>query len=474
MEFSDYLNALRRRWALISILAIIGGVGGYVLAQATPPMYRATSSVFVSARGGDSPSDLVQGSTFTQNLMQSYAQLADMPSVLEPVIEQLDLDRTPAQLANSVSAENPLNTVIIEVSATSGSPEQAAEIANAVSEEMSAAAQRLSPSMADGTPSVSMNQVAEAQPPRFQYEPNTRLLVITGLAIGLLLGGIIALGREVLDTRIRTDRDLRRVTDAPLLGVVPVKKDKTGGMLVMRTAPGSFLSESYRRIAANLGYINPGTTVDSVVVTSPLPHEGKSTVAINLALALAENFDRVLLVDADLRRPMIADYCQIDDSAGLTTALSGAAELQTVIERWGSIDVLPAGPVPPNPNQLLASVAMEQVVAALTAEYDIVIFDSAPLMPVSDSLALTRLTSGALLVTRSGATKRGHVRAAIESVEAVNADLLGIVINRVKQDRKGLHYGYETRQAPGTGAPADVVAAPAPTEGELLRKRAAR
>lgn len=443
MDFSEYLGALKRCWVLLFVLTLLGGAAGFGYARSTPPMYKASSSIFVSTQRGATPSELVQGSTYTQNLIQSYAELARLPSVLEPVILRLRLTTTPELLADSVAASAPLNTVLIEITVTDSSPEQAALIANAVTDSLASTVQGISPKTAAGTPAVAMQQVAEAQAPKFPFAPNTKLLTLTGAVIGLVLAAIYALGGELLDTRIKSLKDLRRVTDLPLLGTIPTRPRRSSpDAIIMRIAPHGRSAEAYRRVAANLEYINPDATVHSVVVTSAVEGEGKSLTAVNLALALSEKFDRVLLVDADLRQPRIAHYCQIEGAAGLSKVLAGTAELRDVIVTWSGIDILPSGTVPPNPNQLISSEAMAALIRTCTAEYDIVVIDSAPLLPVTDTLPLSRITDGAVLVTRAYATRRGLLGSALDAIEGVNGHVLGMVLNGVKAPRNDHSYGY--------------------------------
>ncbi|MGO4492188.1 polysaccharide biosynthesis tyrosine autokinase [Arthrobacter sp. 2YAF22_2] len=442
MDFSEYLGALKRSWALLCVLTLLGGAVGFGYARSTPPMYKASSSVFVSAQRGETTSELVQGSTYTQNLMQSYAQLAKLPSVLEPVILRLRLNTTAEKLGESVSAVSPLNTVLIDISVTDPSPAQAALIANAVTSSLATTVQGISPRTAVGTPAVAMQQVAEAQAPVHPFAPNTQLSTLTGALVGLVLAVIYALGRELLDTRIKALKDLRRVTDVPLLGTIPGARRRTPNDIVMRVTPHGRSAESYRRLAANLEYINPDAAVQSVVVTSASEGEGKSLTAVNLSLALSEKFDRVLLVDADLRQPRIAHYCQIEGQVGLSNVLAGAAELRDVIEPWGTIDVLPSGAIPPNPNQLINSEAMAALVRACAVDYDIVVLDSAPLLPVTDSLALSRITDGAVFVARAAATRRGQLASALDAIDGVNGHVLGIILNGVKESRNERSYGY--------------------------------
>lgn len=435
MELAVYLGTLRRRWLFITTLALLGASIGFVLGLNSPKMYKATSSVFVSTQRGSTTTELVQGSTFTQNLIQSYAKLAKMPSVLSPVITKLDLQTTPEQLADAVSAETPLNTVLIEIVVTDESPTKAALIANAVSSSLATTAQALSPKTTNGIPAVTMQQVEQAQAPSNPFAPDKRFMALTGFALGLAVASAYALGRQVIDTRLRTEHDIQRATETPLLGTIPGLRRKGAEVADFRTQKTGVTAESFRKLAANLEFLDPDARVRSVVVTSAVAGEGKSSTAINLALALAERSERVILVDADLRRPRIAEYCGIDGTLGLTTVLTGRAKLEDVIESWGPIRVLPSGAVPPNPNQLVTSAMMAATVDALVEQFDIVVLDSAPLLPVADSLALSRLTDGALLVARANSTRRGQLKAAEDAVENVKGRVLGVILNRIKLGR---------------------------------------
>ncbi|RBL99634.1 hypothetical protein C1H84_14565 [Glutamicibacter soli] len=446
MELPQYLLALRRHWILILVLAVLWGALGYGYGKISPPTYTAGSSVFVSASSGENTSELVQGSNFTQNLMQSYAQLATMPVVLDPVIQKLGLDDTATSLAKRIDVDTPLNTVLINIKASAGDASASADLANAVADELTVQVQGLAPKQASGQPAIDMKPVAKAAPPQFPSAPNTKLLAASGLGAGLLLGILYALLRSLIDTRVRTDQDLQRLTPYPTLGQVP-RRDKKGTGVVMRTAPHDTVSEAYRRLAANLEFLSPDNPVRSVAVTSALPAEGKSTLTLNLAVALAETRKRVLVIDADLRRPTVATVCGIDGQFGLTTVLSGNARLDEAIVQWGPIHVMPAGRTAPNPAELLSSMAMAEILAASAGNFDFVLVDSAPLLPVSDTLALVRHVDGTLLVTRAGSTKVRHLRTALNALEGVKATICGIVLNRVRVGVRAEHYSYNDTSA---------------------------
>ena len=173
-----------------------------------------------------------------------------------------------------------------------------------------------------------------------------------------------------------------------------------------------------------------------------MPGEGKSSVALGLALSLAESNDRVLLIDADLRRPSVADYTGLDGSVGLTTVLLGGASIDEAVQPWGApgLDVLVAGTVPPNPNQLLASDTMRATLTELKARYDFVVIDSSPLIPVTDPLWLVHETDGAIVVARTKKTKRPQLAKAMGTLGSIGARVLGVVVNDVKVTSRATAY----------------------------------
>ena len=444
MEPRDYVAALRKSWLLILLVAIVGAGSAYGYAKSSAPSYRATSKVFVTVENGQTVSELVQGSTFAQNVVQSYAQLVTMPAVLDSVIEELGLGVTSRSLARSVSANTPLNTSIIEIGAVSGDPDRAAEISNAVATSLSATVDELAPRNAEGGSSVAVRTVSPAVAPEFAFWPNTRFLTATGLLVGLVLGIGGALLRQVLDTKVRREEDVARVTDMALLGSVAASRTPESGRPVMLSRPRSAQAESYRKIRANLQFVNAAIELRSLAVTSARASEGKSTTVLNLALAMAERSSRVLIVDADLRRPTIAEKCGLEGAAGLTTVLIGNAGVDDVIQCWGDtgVSVMAAGAAPPNPLQLLESEAMAELLEELKERYDAILFDAPPALPVADASVLGRLADGVLLVAGAGMVTRQQLRTVVDSLGAVGTEIVGVVLSRANKREISDYYGY--------------------------------
>ncbi|RFA08558.1 hypothetical protein B7R54_04450 [Subtercola boreus] len=471
MDPHDYWKALRKRWAVIVTLGILGGGGAYLYAQSLPDSFQSTSAVFVSSTQGATTSELVQGSTYTQNIVQSYVQLATTPKVLAPVIAELGLDTTPNRLAKSITASTALNTVIIDITVTDGDPNRAADIANAVSQSLTSVATALAPQLAGSTSSISMEIVTPAQIAANPVAPNRRLIGISGLAIGIVVGVLYSLGRTLLDTRIRTDRDIERISDVPVIGNVERTRRRspqpTG--ITMRLAPHSLMAEDYRRVRTNLEFADVDDAITSITVTSASPGEGKTTMAINIALAMAERSLRTLLIDADLRRPSVASYAQIEGAAGLTSVLVGSATLDDVIQQWApNVDILASGVAPSNPNQLLGSTAMARLMETVKGEYDFVIVDTPPILPASDALTLTHMTDGAVVVALFNSTTRQKLSDTLGALDAVRARTIGVVINQTKPKARDGYYGRDLSIVPAVRTEADEAAGEKPAvEGPL-------
>ncbi|RFA21194.1 polysaccharide biosynthesis tyrosine autokinase [Subtercola boreus] len=464
MDPHDYLKALRKRWIVIAILGVLGGGVAYTYAESLPDSFQATSEIFVSSTQGQTTSELVQGSTYTQNLVQSYSQLATTPKVLTPVIAELGLQVTPAQLAKSITAATPLNTVIIQITVTDGTPARAAAIANSVGESLAKTATALSPQNSSDVASISMEIVTPAQAPVNPIAPNRRLIEISGLAVGLAAGVLYAIGRALFDTRLRSPRDIERLTDVPVIGNVERRRrhDPQPNGITMRLAPHSLIAEDYRRVRTNLEFADVDNAIRSIVVTSAMPGEGKTTMSINIALAMAERSLRVLLIDADLRRPSVATYAQIEGAAGLTTVLVGSADLDEVIQHWApNVDILTSGVIPPNPNQLLGSSAMARLLSTVIGQYDFVIVDTPPLLPASDALTLTHMTDGAVVVSLYNSTTRQKLTDALAALSGVKARTIGVVLNQTKPKARDEYYSSDVTKmdAPEGAAPRQTGAA---------------
>lgn len=449
MELRDYVRVFRKNlWLIVTVIALCVAAAA-TIALTTTPKYEAESAVFVSTRGSGSLSELQQGTSFTQSRVETYAQIATTPIVLGRVIDALDLEESTQSLARQITATAPVGTTLIRIRAEDPDPERAALLADETAAALTVAVQRLETLEGEAQSPVKLTQVETAVVPTSPASPNTTLLIGAGLVIGIVLALFAAVIREALDSRVRTPQDVQAISSAPIIGSMVFDPNARRRPLVFLTDPHDARSEALRALRTNLLYLDIEGS-HSFVITSSIPAEGKTTVAVNLALALAESGARVLLVDADLRRPKVHEYLRIEGGAGLTDLLIGRAEPRDVISSYGDrgLRVLPAGRIPPNPAELLGSPQMRDLLAALEDEFEMVIIDTPPLLPVTDAAVLATRTSGAILLVGAGRASRHQLTASTQALEAVGAHVAGIVMSMLPSHGPGSDtYSYTYRPA---------------------------
>lgn len=433
MDLRDYLRTLSRHWILITAAILAGIVGGAAASVLAKPTFTAETQLFVALQNSGSVQELQQGNTFSQARVQSYVRIIDSPTILQPALDSLGLSDSPENLSKRVTASTDLNTVLINISVSDTSPVRAAATAQAVADSLVTTVEALEKPRDGGTSPVSLSVIKPAVAPSVPSSPNTKLNLLVGLFLGFMTGILTALIRSSLDNRIRGESDLRRVTDAPLLGGISFDQSAAKKPLLTQTPPQSPRAESFRQMRTNLSFANISGKAKSVLVTSSLPGEGKSTTATNLAISLAQAGHVVCLIDADLRRPMIDQYLGLDRSAGLTTALLGSADINDLLQPWGddNLHVLTAGQIPPNPSELLGSAAMHNLLMNLEQSFDTVVIDAPPLLPVTDAAVLSQHVGGVVVVVGSQKLRLQDLEKSLNALAMVNSNILGIVLNRL-------------------------------------------
>ena len=449
MELTDYIRILRKNWVIIVVATLVGIGIAAAWSLTRTPQYEAQSTVFVSTQSGSTIQDLQQGSNFTQARVQTYTNLVTTPIVMNPVIAELGLGTTAAELSAQIEASAALNTTLITITVTGPDPVQAADVANALGASLTSVVERLETPNGTDTSPVRLERVKDALPPLEPSSPNVPLNLALGALVGLAIGIGVAVLRAVLDTRIRTPRDVEQVTDRPLIGAIAFDPKAKERPLIVHADPLSPRAESFRAMRTNLQFLETDEGRASYVITSSVPSEGKSTTTINLAIALADAGKRVALLDTDLRKPKVAEYLGIEGGAGLTDVLIGRARLADVMLPWGnrSLYVLPAGKIPPNPSELLGSKSMLQLLEALERDVDIVLCDAPPLLPVTDAAILAKATSGAILVVSAGHTNRHQLSGAVDALNTAGAHIAGVAMTMVPTrgpDSYAYGYGYGT------------------------------
>lgn len=459
MDLRDYLAILRQRWLLIvtTTLAVVAVAAGATWAMT--PQYASSTGLFISTSQSADDSQALQGSQFSMQRVTSYADLVSQSEITRRVIQRLELEETPEELGEKITASAQLDTVILNIEVTDPSPERAQQIAATTAEVFVGYVGELETPPGRDQATIKATVIDEATVADTPVSPQPLRNLGLGLVLGLLFGAGIAVLRETLDSTVKSQRELEELGEAPAIGSIPFDKSAGDRPLLTEIDPYSPRAEAFRVLRTNLQFIDPDASKKVFVISSALPGEGKSTTACNLALALAEGGQRVALVEGDLRRPKVSQYLGAVESVGLTTLLLGRVMLEDALQdsAHANLSILSAGKVPPNPAELLQSRGMARVIQQLRDQFDIVLIDAPPLLPVTDAALIASMVDGAIVVVRHGKTTADQVRGAVDRLEGVGAKPVASVFNMTprKAGRYGYGYGYGYGYAPTRPAPDD-------------------
>jgi capsular exopolysaccharide synthesis family protein len=468
-------SALRARWWTSAAGLVAGGAVAFAVSATIGPSYTTDMQFFVSTADSGSTSDAFQGNQFAQQRVASYTGLLTGDELAVRIIDELDLDLSPEEVAAKIEARTVTGTVLIDVAVTDSSPARAERIADALGK---AFPEFVADLETPGNDAATPVDVEFTDRPGAAVAPSPPLAVrntVAGALLGLLLGAGIAIARVLLDRTVTAQEDAEELAGAPVTGVV-FRDDELNSQHTIERA-GARTAEQYRQLATSLQYLNVDQPPTVIMVSSAVPSEGKTTMVVNLAIALADAGHRVTVVEADLRRPKITEYLELVSGAGVTNVLAGSADLDDVLQRFGdgALRVIAAGPTPPNPGRLLGSSQMALLLEELRGQNDYVLVDAAPLLPVADSRGLAAQVDGVLLSVRHGSTSKDQLAEAAAALQGVGATTLGVVLNMVPRNGDlaaayayGLDYGYaagreldpEPPSLPGLGAQSQPASPP--------------
>jgi capsular exopolysaccharide synthesis family protein len=450
LELKSYIHVIRKRWQIIVAVMLTVLAAATLATALSPKVYEAKTRLFVSTSGSSDSGALLSGSNFTQQRVKSYADVITTPNVLDPVIRTLRLDTTAAKLGDEITATVPLDTVIIEVAVTNTKPGLAAKIADAVGKQFTRTVAGLESVTPGQASPVKVTIVSAPTVPSTPISPRPARNLALATVLALLLGLGIALLRDLFDTTLKNEQDCSEVTDATVIGGIAFDNEASDHPLIVQNDPHSPRAEAFRTLRTNLQFVDAANHPRSLVFTSSVPREGKTTTTANLAITMAAGGARICVIEADLRRPRLLEYMGMDGSLGLTNVLIGQADLSDVLQQFAntSVYVIGAGSIPPNPSELLGSPAMAATLRELESRFDVVILDTPPLLPVTDAAVLSTIAGGTVVVVGAGRVDRDHLARSLHSLDAVNGRLLGLVLNLIPAKGDDTYYQFREGYAP--------------------------
>lgn len=505
MELREYV-ALFRKWLWLLVLCtILAGVVAFVVSKNTTPIYEASSLLRINQASNPATTVAYADILTAERLARTYANLLTTRPVLEETARRVGIDVE--TLKETITVTPVRDALLLEVKVEGPNPKLIAAVANVLPQvfidrdrelqlgqvsrwregleaEIEATLADISRTQEDlkNAPddtqktrleaslaqyrttyssllaSAQQARTAEAQAtnnlvvaePAIETDEPIRPRTLTNTLLAAVIGAMLAIGAafliEYLDDTVKTPDDVERVSGLSTLGAIARLKDGGAARQIVawsRTRVPE--SEAYRTLRTNIQFSSVDKPIKALMVTSSSPAEGKSTTAANLAVVLAQTSQRVIIVDTDLRRPVLHKVFGVPNNTGLTTALLAgeATELDLHLQSTeiDTLKVLTSGPIPPNPSELLGSHKMAMLVVSLSEKADIVIFDSPPVLAVTDAAVLSRQVDGVLVVVDAGKTKEQALANAVAELQKANANVLGIALNRL-DTRRGYNYYY--------------------------------
>ena len=502
-QVADYLKVLRRRWKLILALTVLVTGAAVALSLTATPRYDATAKLLL--RQEEPINQIVQGygsqSNDPERDANTSVELIKLETVADRVRQRLALDTSPDSLLRQVDTKAEGNSDIVSLTVRDTSPQRAADLANAFAEEYvrfrreaarstleEAAAlarrqlegldptERATPQgrvlesrlrdleIAAALQTGGVETVRRAGPPEEPASPRPMMNGVLGAMLGLLFAVFAAVALEFIDRRMKDEDEIQSIFGLPILATVPAaaRRSRGGG-----PSDDQLQRESYGALAANLRFANVDRRLRSLMITSPSSGDGKTNVTLGLAAALSVLGQRVIAIEADLRRPSFPTYLGLPRGGGLSSVLSGVGTVeQELIEinadtmrpsevedpsATTSFAVLPAGAIPPNPRQLLSSAGMEQVIARASELADIVLLDTPPIGTVTDAMTLIEDVDATVLVAKLKWTRRDVARRALRVLRNLEVRVLGMAITNTPRSIDS-YYGEEYLASPERAA----------------------
>jgi len=507
-DLRQYLRLIGRWSWLILLAAFLAGLSAFIVSQQMQPVYQASTTIIVSEAPATQVGEAYTALLTSQRLAQTYAEMMVKKPVLNEVVANLELAINLDDLHDMITVQSVRDTQLIDVAIEDTNPQRAADIANEIVVVFGAQNQAMQEARYASTKERLMLQLEEIQQKIAEFEASIAALgeseaqaiersrlelsliqsqqtytntmqsyeqvnlaevetisnvvqveiadapeipirprILMNTALASVVGAMMAVGSifliEALDDTIRNIDQVNQILKLPVLGMI--RKMEESDAPITAVQPRAPASEDFRSLRTNIQFASVDYPLTTILVTSPTPGDGKTTVAINLSIILAQSGKKITLLDTDLRRPRIHHQLKISNRWGLTSLfMNEDIYLESVLRKNNStgLTVITSGVLPPNPAELLASDKMYQLISNIKTESDVVIFDSPPLTAVTDAAVLSKHVDGVILVLSLGRTRLAAAQQAVKQLQQVGANILGVVVNNIRSTKSPYHYVY--------------------------------
>lgn len=451
LTVQDFVQILRARWKIICATTVLAILAALAYSLTIAPSYQASTRLFVSTTSDGNNTQSNDGSLFAERRVLSYVKLLTGDILAQRTVDKLGLDMSASDLQGKIDATAPTDTVLIDVTVSDTSAIRARDIANTLSDEFVIMAAGLETPALGAPPNARVIVQQRAEVPGLAAVATARNVALAAI-LGAIGGIVIALVRGRSDDTLRSQKALEKVTGVGLLAEIPSEARFRENPLISFESDHSTAAEAFRDLRVNIRFLEVADGPRVLVVASAMPEDGRTSAAVNLALALAESGNNVVLVDGDMRRPKVARYLDLAGQAGLSSVLTGEASVQEALQETRSprLTAITAGPLPPGPTELLERPVTTEILNELSTQFDYVVVDTPSLLK-PDAAILAAASQGVLMVARFGKTTRDQLAQAVYSVTRGGAPLLGTVLMMApaKKPPKGhTYYGDGTRTQP--------------------------
>ncbi|MCC6630050.1 MAG: polysaccharide biosynthesis tyrosine autokinase [Chloroflexi bacterium] len=443
MRPEEYAAIARRRWWLPALCALLAAAVAYVVTASQPVVYEATTRVMAIA-APEKPDQVYWTDLYAKNRLESYRQIATSADIAQAAVERAGLPLSAGELvARTATRHNPSDNTV-QLAVRDADPALAARAADALAETLVACLNSPVCDVTPAAPQVKVIRLDRAGVPDQPTGVRPRLNALGGAVLGLTVGALLAVLLEYLDDVLRTPADLQRALGRRLVGRLPAGSGRRGARLAgagggegmsqaapiaMLAAPQSPLAEAYRVLRTNILFARgEGAPRVRTLLVASVDRESAADVAANLAVATAQAGVATVLVDANLRAPQQHLAFGLANDKGLATALTTDAAATTTPTTVPNLALLPAGPTPATPSELLGSTRLTAILADLATAAELVILDAPPVGTVADAPVLATRVDGVLLVIRSGVTRRARAIEARDELERVGAHIVGVAL----------------------------------------------